>query len=110
MWQYYELFAFLGIFFFLLTIVFALLKNTKVNKFARISAWTGLLFVSAFIVILWVSLERPPLRTLGETRLWYSFFIMLMGCLIHARFRYDWLLAYCAFPLSGLAANPNVIR
>jgi ABC-type transport system involved in cytochrome c biogenesis permease subunit len=97
MWQYYELFAFLGIFFFLLTIVFALLKNTKVNKFASISAWAGLLFVSIFIVILWVSLERPPLRTLGETRLWYSFFIMLMGCAIHARYRYDWLLAYCAF-------------
>ena len=28
-----------------------------------------------FISLLWHSLERPPLRTMGETRLWYSFFL-----------------------------------
>lgn len=33
---------------------------------------TGCLF--SFIVGMWISLERPPMRTMGETRLWYSFF------------------------------------
>ena len=41
-------------------------------------AWTvfGLAIFSAFIIGMWISLERPPLRTMGETRLWYSFFLM----------------------------------
>lgn len=34
----------------------------------------GLAVFFSFIVALWVSLERPPMRTMGETRLWYSFF------------------------------------
>ena len=37
----------------------------------------GLLVFFGFIVAMWVSLERPPLRTMGETRLWYSFFLLL---------------------------------
>ena len=35
----------------------------------------GLVIFSAFIVGMWISLERPPLRTMGETRIWYSFFL-----------------------------------
>ena len=36
------------------------------------------LFLLAFVVfgtyigLMWHSLERPPMRTMGETRLWYS--------------------------------------
>ena len=37
----------------------------------------GLLVFGTFIGLLWESLERPPLRTMGETRLWYSFFLPL---------------------------------
>ena len=37
----------------------------------------GLLVFGTFIGLLWASLERPPLRTMGETRLWYSFFLPL---------------------------------
>lgn len=34
----------------------------------------GLVVFFSFIVGMWISLERPPMRTMGETRLWYSFF------------------------------------
>ena len=30
----------------------------------------GNLIMIFFAILLWVHLERPPLRTLGETRLW----------------------------------------
>ena len=41
----------------------------------------------AFIIGMWVSLERPPMRTMGETRLWYSFFMALSGLLTYIRWR-----------------------
>ena len=49
--------------------------------------WTvfGLVIFSAFIVGMWISLERPPLRTMGETRLWYSFFLPVAGVITYVR-------------------------
>ena len=37
--------------------------------------------LAGFIGLLWISLGRPPLRTMGETRLWYSFFAGIAGVL-----------------------------
>lgn len=50
----------------------------------------------SFIVWMWLSLERPPLRTVGETRLWYSFFVSLVGLLVYVRCRYGWILLFSA--------------
>lgn len=48
----------------------------------------------AFIVGMWLSLERPPMRTMGETRLWYTFFLSLAGVAVYARWRYKWILSF----------------
>lgn len=48
----------------------------------------------AFIVGMWLSLERPPMRTMGETRLWYSFFLSIAGIIVYARWRYKWILSF----------------
>ena len=56
----------------------------------------GLAVFFAFIVAIWVSLERPPLRTMGETRLWYSFFLPLTGLLVYSRWHYKWILTFSA--------------
>ena len=42
----------------------------------------GLLVYFGFILGLWLSLERPPLRTMGETRLWYAFFLPTAGLIV----------------------------
>ena len=47
-----------------------------------------------YIASMWVSLERPPLRTMGETRLWYSFFLPLAGLIVYSRWRYKWILSF----------------
>ena len=47
-----------------------------------------------FIIALWMSLERPPMRTQGETRLWYSFFISLIGILVYSRWKFRWILSF----------------
>ena len=54
----------------------------------------GLAVFGAFIALMWVSLERPPLRTMGETRLWYSFFLPLAGIITYARWKYKWILSF----------------
>ena len=54
----------------------------------------GLIIFFSFITLMWFSLERPPLRTMGETRLWYSFFLPLAGIIVYSRWRYKWILAF----------------
>ncbi|WP_156194257.1 cytochrome c biogenesis protein CcsA [Labilibaculum euxinus] len=54
----------------------------------------GIAGIAIFIGFLWINLERPPLRTLGETRLWYAFFLPIIGFLTYWRWRYNWMLHY----------------
>lgn len=54
----------------------------------------GLIVFGIYIALMWVSLERPPLRTMGETRLWYSFFLPLAGVLVYVRWKYRWILSF----------------
>ena len=54
----------------------------------------GLLVFFSFILSMWVSLEHPPLRTMGETRLWYSFFLPMTGIIVYSRWKYKWILSF----------------
>ena len=54
----------------------------------------AVVILAGFIVGLWLNLERPPLRTMGETRLWYSFFAFIAGLFTYLRWRYKWILSY----------------
>lgn len=47
----------------------------------------GILSAALFLGTLWVTLDRPPLRTLGETRWWYATTVPLLGFLIGWRFQ-----------------------
>ena len=47
-----------------------------------------------FIAGMWIALERPPMRTQGETRLWYSFFISLIGVIVYCRWKFKWILSF----------------
>lgn len=64
------------------------------RKLALITTLAGLLVFFSYILMMWVSLERPPLRTMGETRLWYSLFLPLAGIVVYARWRYRWILSF----------------
>ena len=66
------------------------------GKSLQVVLWTvaGLAIFMAFIVGMWVSLERPPLRMMGETRLWYSFFLPVAGIITYIRWRYKWILSF----------------
>ena len=61
---------------------------------AYTSTIIGLAVFFSFILMMWISLERPPLRTMGETRLWYSFFLPLSGIIVYSRWKYRWILSF----------------
>jgi cytochrome c-type biogenesis protein CcsB len=61
---------------------------------AYTSTIIGLAVFFSFILMMWISLERPPLRTMGETRLWYSFFLPLAGVIVYSRWKYKWILSF----------------
>ena len=69
----------------------------------------GLLVYFAFILGLWMSLERPPLRTMGETRLWYAFFLPTAGLIVYSRWRYPWILAFSTI-LAGVFTTINIVN
>ena len=56
-------------------------------------AASALLVLGSFIALLWLELGRPPLRTMGETRLWYSFFALFAGLFTYLRWRNRWILS-----------------
>jgi ABC-type transport system involved in cytochrome c biogenesis permease subunit len=66
---------------------------------AHILMAAGTLVIAACLADMWRVLGRPPLRTLGETRLWYSFFLAGVGHITYSRWKYPWLLLF-----SGLLA------
>ena len=69
-------------------------RNRICRTAAVVLSSSALLVLSAFIAGLWLSLERPPLRTMGETRLWYSFFALCAGLFTYLRWRYRWILSF----------------
>lgn len=70
------------------------------TKKAEIFLLAGIALLAVFISGFWIHIERPPMRTMGETRLWYSFFLSLVGYLAYRRWRYPWLLSFAALVAS----------
>ncbi len=69
----------------------------------------GLLVFGTYIGLMWHSLERPPLRTMGETRLWYSFFLPFVGLITYWRWRYRWVLSFSTL-LSAVFVCINIMK
>ncbi|MCL1910723.1 MAG: cytochrome c biogenesis protein CcsA [Leptospirales bacterium] len=73
----------------------AVLVYTGINrKFIDVLTLTGIVILAVFITGLWLGLERPPMRTMGETRLWYSLFLSLVGFIAYKHWKYKWLLSF----------------
>lgn len=83
--------------------------KSQTKKAPVIFTLLGLMFFFAFIVGLWHSLERPPLRTMGETRLWYSFFLPVAGLITYLRWNYKWILSFSTL-LSTVFIIINIVK
>ncbi|NEX13510.1 MAG: cytochrome C assembly protein [Prosthecochloris sp.] len=68
-------------------------KALKITGTVLMLGGTAIMFL--FLVAFWSELDRPPLRTLGETRLWYATLIPVVGFLVEYRWNVRWLKYYC---------------
>lgn len=90
----WDVFIWFGISAAVLSAAGALMALWDRRRIASACGSASLLVLASFIVLLWTSLGRPPLRTMGETRLWYSFFALVSGLFTYIRWRYRWILSF----------------
>ncbi len=90
-WTHFPYFAVVAVLFWIAG-AYAAWRDKRQS--AVVATLAGLAVFFAFIVLFWISLERPPLRTMGETRLWYSFFLPMSGLLVYSRWKYKWILTF----------------
>lgn len=105
-WSYFIVFALLSVALWT-TGAWAAWRNRRRLAFA--ATGLGLTVFFAYILIMWITLERPPLRTMGETRLWYSFFLPLAGIIVYSRWQYKWILGFSTL-LAAVFVCINLFR
>ncbi len=97
--------------FWLLGSIFLLLK--KGNKiFQKISSFLPLLstiVLMSFIAYLWCEIERPPLKTMAETRLWYALFVSLITWIIYLKTKSK-ILYFMGFIMSAVFLLVDILN
>ena len=90
-WNIFPFFACASIGLTLIGSGFAL-AHKKRSVLAIVAVGLACLVMATFITGMWIDLERPPMRTMGETRLWYSFFVMCSGLCVYLLWQFRWIL------------------
>ncbi|SNR51829.1 cytochrome c biogenesis protein CcsA [Lutibacter flavus] len=95
-WIDFPLYSSIIVILWIIGLVFLLIsyKKQAALKIANLLFVSGWAVMILFVVKLWLELDRPPMRTLGETRLWYATFLPLIGFVTYIRWKYKWFLAY----------------
>ena len=70
------------------------LRHKERSTVATLLSVLSIVAMAVFVAMLWRTLGRPPLRTMGETRLWYSFFMLVAGAATYYRWYYRWILSF----------------
>jgi cytochrome c-type biogenesis protein CcsB len=96
MWQYFSYIVFTAVLLWLTASVLVYKKGNHAVRLSLALHSIATAVIGSFIIALWVTLERPPMRTLAETRLWYSFFMGLIGLVVYILYKQKWMLNYAA--------------
>jgi len=87
-------------------VFFYFAENKRIQTAGLYILIAGIGLFTAYIANLWVFLDRAPLRTLGETRLWYTFFLSVLGVIFYIRWKYKWLIGYSFFMAISSLVQP----
>lgn len=107
-WDNFYIFASIAIVLWTCGACLALFSKEK-SKSSILLTVAGTLVFALFIIGFWHSLQRPPLRTMGETRLWYSFFMSISGLLTYLRWKYRWIMLFSTI-VSAVFALINLFK
>lgn len=72
----------------------AALRGKEKSRVTTSAMWSATALLALFVVGLWITLGRPPMRTMGETRVWYSLFLFASGAFTYQRWGYSWVPAF----------------
>ena len=92
----WDSFGYFAVVSMVLALAGALVALCRPNR-TRTACWLtlgGIAALACFVVGFWVTLGRPPMRTMGETRLWYSLCVLIAGLLVYRRWRFRWVLLF----------------
>ncbi|MEG1484835.1 MAG: cytochrome c biogenesis protein CcsA [Bacteroidales bacterium] len=108
MWNEFYIFGCVALLFWLIGAIVAL-KAKGVSKQAVWSTIIGEIILLIFIIWLWANLQRPPLKTMGETRLWYAFFMGIASVITYIKWKYKWILSFSTL-LGGVFIALNIFK
>ena len=60
-------------------VLFFIFKQRTLRIVFMLEGWVA---VAGLLVYLWIVLGRPPMRSIGETRLWFACFLPLVGLIV----------------------------
>ncbi|MEG2070254.1 MAG: cytochrome c biogenesis protein CcsA [Bacteroidales bacterium] len=92
-WSNFYIFSGIAIVFWILASIISA-RSKKKSSLAIILSIIGTAIFGTFLIGLWIELKRPPLKTMGETRMWYSFFMSIAGCIIYYLWKYRAILSF----------------
>ncbi len=93
-WQVYSVYMYIIFPMWIFGLLMLYVRWSNKNIFADILINSGILLLIIYTIQLWIGLERPPFRTLAETRLWYGVFLAVIGIVLYYRWKIKWLLTY----------------
>lgn len=106
-WDSFVWFALAASLFWISGAIVSVISKRRLS--AAVLTGCGSAIFMTFIVGVWISLGRPPLRTMGETRLWFSLFLSLIGLVVYLRWRYRWVLPFGCL-MAVMFASINIFK
>ena len=103
----FKIFGYTAIIVWLIGITLGYFK--KSNRIIYTSGFLGNIIIGIFIISYWKYIDRPPFRTLAETRLWYAFFLALIGNILFIKWKLKWFIIY-SFVLSTVFILINILN
>lgn len=115
-WNHFSIVAIASAVCWILSAFFALNSAKKSNKQvgglslpALMFSVAGIAIMSVFILSFWLYLDRPPLKTIGETRLWYALFMGVAGLITYVLWRFSWILSFSGL-MSIVFMSVNLLK
>ncbi|MFO8054509.1 MAG: cytochrome c biogenesis protein CcsA [Bacteroidales bacterium] len=93
-WQHYPYYLIIVLALWIAGLIFLYIPGKRYTRISQILLFLGFGVLAVFTIQLWVNLERPPFRSLGETRLWYGIFLSVVGLVLYHLWKFKWILLY----------------
>ena len=105
-WNYFIYFAVVAVLLWA-TGAYAAWKDRKVVAYSATIA--GLVVFFSYILVMWITLDRPPMRTMGENSFMVFVLLPLAGVIVYSRWDYKWLLSFSTI-LSMVFIGVNLLK